>query len=591
MKRDQINSAPEQNRSLHMLYLRLWKHLSRRQKKQLILIFFLILGAAVAEVATVSAVVPFLGALTSPDKLVEQSLFRPLLNMYPTENNQDILLPLTILFCSVISIAATIRILLVWTQTHVSRTIGTTWSCKIYEQTLYQPFSTHLRRNTSEIISGVQKGSELSTNAIFPALNMLGSACILITIFVALIAINTRVAIATFLGLSLIYLTIIYSTKRLVYKNSRTIAHNAVSVNKSLQEGLGGIREVLIDGTQQFYARIFRQSMFPLHRALASNQAAGQYPRYAIEALGMILIATLAFLSGNQTGEQSNIIPAVGALALGIQRILPIAQQIYASYLSIRGSEVGILDALELLDQKPPRYSSNSNVGPLHFNDSIELKGLSYSYNGHPPFVLSDVNFKIKKGARVGIIGATGSGKSTLLDIIMGLLEPTNGIILIDGIAITSRNIRQWQKRLAHVPQTIFLADSTIAENIALGIPADSIDFSRVERAAVTAQISDTIESLPDRYLTTVGERGIRLSGGQRQRLGIARALYKNADVIILDEATSALDYTTETAVMAEFGALNQNLTILIAAHRVSTLKECDLIIDLTKVHTNPPDR
>ena len=300
-----------------------------------------------------------------------------------------------------------------------------------------------------------------------------------------------------------------------------------------------------------------------------------------MEALGMILIATLAYSLAQQADGISKAIPILGALALGAQRLLPVLQQAYGSWTQINSGQASLKDTLELLDQPLPDYVNQSVVQSLPFNDNISLKKLGFRYGEETPYVLKQISFTITKGSRVGFIGTTGSGKSTLLDIVMGLLQPNSGVLEIDGQPITPANQRAWQLHIAHVPQAIFLADSTIEENIAFGVPKDQIDCDRVRQAAQQAQIAESIESWPYKYQTFVGERGIRLSGGQRQRIGIARALYKQADVIIFDEATSALDNETELAVMQAIEGLSQDLTLLIIAHRLTTLKNCTRIVEL----------
>jgi len=256
-------------------------------------------------------------------------------------------------------------------------------------------------------------------------------------------------------------------------------------------------------------------------------------------------------------------------------------QLAYSSWSNIQGAQASLQDAIELLDQPLPDYANQPQAKPLPFKKHIELKNLSFRYTKQTPLVLNKISYVISKGSRTGFIGITGSGKSTLLDIIMGLLQPTAGSLLIDNNLITLANNRAWQAHIAHVPQSIFLADSSIEENIAFGVPKAEIDRNRVQLAARQAQIADIIESWPKKYKTFVGERGIRLSGGQRQRIGIARALYKQADVIIFDEATSALDNDTEQAVMQAIENLGNDLTILIIAHRLTTLKNCTQVVEL----------
>jgi len=292
-----------------------------------------------------------------------------------------------------------------------------------------------------------------------------------------------------------------------------------------------------------------------------------------------VLIAVIAYFLADKVNGGSGAIPVLGMLAMGAQRMLPMLQQSYSSWVSIRGGQISLGDALDLMDQPLPMYTVDP--AKIRFNNSISFRDVSFKFAPESPEILCGLNIDLVKGRRIGIIGNTGSGKSTFLDVLMGLLSPTQGELLIDGVAISDENRRGWQKNIAHVPQTIFLSDASIGENIALGIPRDEIDFERVRYAAQRAQLAEFVESLDQKYESRAGERGIKLSGGQRQRIGIARALYKHADILVLDEATSALDGDTETKVMQAINAMEDGLTTIIVAHRLSTLRNCDQIIEL----------
>jgi ATP-binding cassette subfamily B protein len=278
-------------------------------------------------------------------------------------------------------------------------------------------------------------------------------------------------------------------------------------------------------------------------------------------------------------GGIATALPVLGVLALGAQRLIPALQQIYYAWANIAGSHASFADTIKLLDQPMPAELLQAAPEPLLIQNDICLDGLRFRYTTDGPWVLDGVNLTIPKGARVGFVGSTGSGKSTMLDLLMGLLMPTEGEVLVDGQPISGNRMRAWQRSIAHVPQTIFLADSTLAENIAFGLPLEAIDLARVQQAARQAQIADFIESSPDGYRAHVGEHGIRLSGGQRQRIGIARALYKQASVLVFDEATSSLDNATEQSVMDAIDGLSSNLTILLIAHRLTTVRHCDSIV------------
>jgi len=302
-----------------------------------------------------------------------------------------------------------------------------------------------------------------------------------------------------------------------------------------------------------------------------------------MEGIGMALIAALAYTMTHQQGGINSAIPVLGVLALGAQRLLPTMQQTYAAYSSIRGAKSSLKDVIRLLEQPLPNYANQPPPAPIPFVKEIELNNLSFRYTKQGPWVLEGINLKLPKGRRIGFVGVTGSGKSTLIDIIMGLLPPTDGELLIDNQPVNDKNRRAWQVRIAHVPQNIYLSDCSIEENIAFSVPKDQIDHQLVKKVTEQAQMTEVIEQLRDGYQTIVGEHGIRLSGGQRQRIGIARALYKKANVIVLDEATSSLDNETEQAVMQAIEGLGRELTILIIAHRLTTLRGCDQIVSLDK--------
>ncbi len=567
--------------SLNQLITRLWTHISHRRRKQLVGLFVLMLLASFAEIISIGAVLPFLTALVSPEVIYKNPLSQPLIHYLSINSPQGMLFPIAAIFAIFAIFAGAIRLALLWASTRITYAIGADLSIDIYRRTLYQPYFVHLARNSSEIINGIASKTNNVISIIMMLLNMMSSGIILIAILITLLSINANVAITAFVGFGLIYAVIARITKGRLLKDGREVAFQSTQVIKSLQEGLGGIRDVLLDGTQAVYCQSYLNADIPMRRAQGGSVFLISAPRFAIEALGLVLISALAYFLAIQPEGIAGAIPVLGALALGAQRLLPALQQIYGAWSSIKGGQASLEDSLALLDQPMPKNFQDDS-SPLPFQHAIEFSNLSFQYSSDSDMVLRDISLKISKGARLGLIGKTGSGKSTLTDILMGLLEPTVGTMRIDGLALNARNQRSWQKHIAHVPQSIFLADSSIAENIAFGVPKNDINMAKVCRAAEQAQLSSIIETWPKRYQTVVGERGARLSGGQRQRIGIARALYKEADVIIFDEATSALDNETEAAVMESIEALDQDLTIIIIAHRISTLIKCSQIIDLS---------
>lgn len=577
--------VPQPESIIHLLG-RLWPHIVRARRIQLVMLLALMLIASLAEIISIGSILPFLGALTAPERVFAHPTLQPLFSLLAVDSPQDVLLPLVILFGLAALLAGLVRLLLLWSTTRLSFAIGADLSLDIYRRTLFQPYSVHLARNSSEIINGISgKAYMTAVSTVLPLLSIVSSLLLFVLILSALLYIQPIVAVIAATGFSLIYIVIAFQTRKKLTANGELIASQSTNVIKALQEGLGGIRDVLIDGTQNFYCATFRRADQPLRRAQGNNLFIAQSPRFAVESLGMIFIGGLAYGLSQGPEGITYVIPILGTLALGAQRLLPVLQQTYGSWSAIQGGRASLLDILQLLEQPLPAHIDQSMVKPLSFQDNIHFSRVSFRYDSDGPWVLNDIDIKIPRGSRVGIIGTTGSGKSTLIDIAMALLTPTQGELKVDGEPITRENAHRWQLHIAHVPQTIFLADNTIARNIAFGIPTDQIDILGVKHAAHQARIGAVIESWPDAYQTVVGERGARLSGGQRQRIGIARALYKHADVIIFDEATSALDSDTEKAVMDAVDQLDPEQTILIIAHRLETLRNCSQIIELKDGH------
>jgi ATP-binding cassette subfamily B protein len=559
----------------------LWHHLTARRQKQTYLILILMIISSLSEVVSIGLVLPFLGVLTAPEQIYQHQLMQPVIELFEITSAEQLFLPLTIGFIAATIFAGTIRLILLYVMTRFSFATGADLSINIYQRTLYQDYDIHVSRNSSEVISGITSKTGKVSGIIHHVLTIISAAFILIGVMTVLFAIHVVIALVTLISFSFLYWIVIRYTKKRIKENGDCIATHSTQIIKSLQEGLGGIRDVLIDGSQQFYCKLYRSADLPLRKASGNNMFISGSPRFVMEALGITLIALLAFALSQSESGVTTAIPMLGALALGAQRMLPTLQQAYASYSTIKGNQASMRDVIELLNQPLPDYANQHQPDPIQFENEISINNLSFCYGDQNPWVVKDISLTITKGSRIGFMGTTGSGKSTLVDIIMALLTPTTGIIAIDGEVINKKNCRTWQAHIAHVPQNVFLSDSSIEENIAFGIHPKNIDSIKVKKAAEQAQISELISSWKDGYNTFVGERGIRLSGGQRQRIGIARALYKDADVLVFDEATSALDNKTEKSVMDAIEGLNKDLTILIIAHRLTTLSVCDRIIEL----------
>lgn len=561
----------------------LWRHLNHYRRRQFAFMLCLTAITSAIEVVSMGAILPFIGILTQPEKVYSSPWMVGFVDLLGIQSSEGLIWPLTIGFIFLALLAGFLRLLLLYKSVRLGKEIGVDLSTEVYRRTLYQPYCIHVARSSSEIISGITQKTAIAAKVIVSIISVITSSSLFFVIMGTMLLMDPLVGILGAVSFGIVYAIIAWVSKRRLMRNGVCIAEAQTLVIKALQEGLGAIRDVLLDGVQNIYCRVFGAASLRLQRAEGENTFINQAPRYALEAIGMALIAVLVLIISRDSGGLLSSLPMLALLALGAQRILPLMQQLYGNWSEVAGNSAVLLDVLDLLEQPLPAHASFHEMEALVFKDSICFHEVSFRYRNDLPLVVNGLNLVIPKGKRIGIIGGTGSGKSTALDLLMGLLEPTKGQILIDGQILDEISRRKWQQVISHVPQHIYLADSTIAENIAFGIPLEEIDYSAMIKAAHKARISDFIESRPGSYEAVIGERGVRLSGGQRQRIGIARALYKNASVVILDEATSALDTDTENAIMETVENLDGTLTIIMVAHRHSTLKGCDAIYQMDK--------
>jgi ABC-type multidrug transport system fused ATPase/permease subunit len=565
------------------LLCKIWGHLSRRRRLQLAVLLLVMLASGLAELVSLGAVLPFLAVLSNPQQLWQQPLIQALALWVGYSQAQQLVLPAMAAFALAAVLAALIRLLNLWLNGRLAAAAGSDLSCEAYRRTLYQPYQVHVQRNSSTLITAITNHVEFTVLALNAALQIVSAFVVAVGLLIGLLLIDWLVALSS-AGLFAIAYGLMATTSRLqLQQNSGRIAAAANQRVKVLQEGLGAIRDVLLDGSQATYLEVYRRADRSQRELESKNGFLSTFPRYALEALGLVAIALLGGLLVLQRGSGAAVIPLLGAMALGAQRLLPALQQIYSGWANLNGWSASLFVVIELLDQPLPQQQAAA--ASLSLQQSLRLKAVRFRYAPELPEVLQGLDLEIRRGERIGLIGSTGSGKSTLVDLLMGLLVPSGGRLLVDGLDLHdpahAERLAAWRAAVAHVPQSIYLADGSIADNIAFGVSRQAIDLARVKQAAEQAQISGFIESSPQGYASFVGERGIRLSGGQRQRIGIARALYKQANVLVLDEATAALDNATEQAVIAAVAGLSRELTIVMIAHRLSTVAGCDQVIRL----------
>ena len=575
---------------IFFLLKNLWYFFSKKRKIQFFIILICMLLSGLAEMISFTAIIPFLTVLIEPERLFELKNFGLVYQFLNINDQSELLIPVSILFISLAIFAAIIKLTTVWINGRYAAAVGTEISIKAFSNNLMQPYFVHIEKKTSQIITTSTTYLNATVLVLHTTLWLISHTLIAVLILISLFIINSNIALTLFALFGTAYLLLMFKVKNRLKGNSNSIALANQKQIKYIQEGFGSIRDIILDKSFKTFIDVYKEIDVNMRIRNADSIFLAIYPRNILEVVGLIFLVSIALVMNLTTESNINdILPILGAFALGAQRLLPAMQQCYNSWATINAYSSEISSVIDSLNQKvfidleedQKIYSTNkSNI----FKNKIHLKSIGFKYKKDSPLILENINLEINKGEKIGIIGPTGGGKSTFIDILMGLLKPTYGEILVDGINIhMGKNIEVWMKKLSHVPQNIYLTDNSFAENIAFGIRRDNIDFDKVKECAKIAKIASYIESSARGYDTKVGEGGINLSGGQRQRIGIARSLYKKSELIIFDEATSALDKKTEEEVMNSIKNLSKEKTIFIVTHRLSTLRFCDKVIKIEK--------
>ena len=575
-------STTDRRKRFSALLSELFGQLSQRRRRQFVLFLCLMLLGAIAELLSIGAVLPFLAVISNPERMVQQAQLHTSLATFGITTSIQLTIIVAVVFALAVLFAASTRLLLAYVSHRFVFAISRDLSIAVFSRTLHQPYSFHVSQNSNETLAAISKAQLVTEQLLIPLVQAATSSLIATAILIGLLFIDPQMALISGVCFAATYLIVMRTTRAVMVANGKIISQMQGERLRAASEGLGGIRDVLLDGSQAVFVARFSAIEARLGSAAALNNFIAQSPRFVVEGIGLVIVAGLTVLLSLRDGGLALALPILGTLTLGAQRLLPVLQQAYngwASTLTAGSMLADILDILRL--PEAPKVTAFGKDTDIALTRDLEFSkvGLSYQHGTRP--ALKCIDLLVPKGTRIGFVGRTGSGKSTLMDLALGLLLPDEGRILVDGVELTGANRMSWQARVAHVPQSIYLSDASIAENIAFGVPLHAIDRSRVEAAAAQAELTEVIAALPNGYDTFVGERGVRLSGGQRQRVGIARALYKKAEVLVFDEATSALDTETEAAVMRAIEGLGRDLTIFIIAHRISTLGGCDLIFSL----------
>jgi ATP-binding cassette subfamily B protein len=565
----------------------LWQALSPRRRRQLLWLQVLSLMAAAGEVANLGALLPFLRLLATPAEGLRAlgPMAAPLRGL----PEQHLLLGLGLGFMVVVALSSALRVVTIQAQLRLAALIAADLGEQVFAAVLQKPFAWHLRHNSSQVLGYLTKDVDQVFSSIQAVLLIVVNLAIVLLLGGSLIALAPSVMVTISVILTGFYLLVFRFTRGELRADGERYTNFYQSSLQVAQEGLGGIRDVLLDRSQAYFLAAYRQRNQVYRLAIAAINIKAQVPRYLIEGFAVILIVGLSLslaLSGQGIERQ---LPLLGTLALGAYRLLQPLQQCFGALSSLQANQASLV---RLQPFMAPPESAMASSGPALTlagppTPLVHLEGVSFRYSAEGPWVLRDLDLAIHPGERLAFVGSTGSGKSTTSDLILGLLAPSQGKVFMYGADLhgTPGLVAAWQRRVAHVPQQIYLSDASFTANIAFAVPETQIDFRRVRQAAEQARIATLIEDSPEGYDTVVGERGVRLSGGQRQRIGIARALYRQAELLVLDEATSALDNRTEAEVMEAIDALDRQLTVILVAHRLSTVRNCDRIVVLEHGH------
>lgn len=553
-------------------FIALFRLLPPARRRQFVLTLLLMLAGAAAEMVTIGAALPFLALVADPGS----GLVPPRLVAFLTALGGSPVVGAAMLLIVAALGSALVRLALTWGSQRFVMAAGHDMAAAVFGRMLRQPYAEQVRRNSSTTLAAIEKVQSVVFGLLQPAMQGMIAAFIALCVFALLLSIDVRAAGIAAVSVTLAYVAVSLVVRPRLKRNSEALAGTMVERTRTVQEGLGGIRDIILDRSEALFEAKFAELDGRYRRAVATNQFVAGSPRFVVEAAGLVAIALVTLAMSVEPGGVVKAIPVLGALALGAQRLLPLLQQAYYGWSLASGNFQAFRDVIELMEAPVPEPQPPAE--PLAFERELVFEQVGFRYP-EGRFDLAEVDLRIRAGEHVGIAGATGGGKSTLLDLMMGLLEPDEGAILVDGRPLDAASRPAWQAGLAHVPQAIYLADDTIAANIAFPRPAAGMDQERLAAAVRAAQLESFLAGLPDGLETYVGERGVRLSGGQRQRIGIARALYRRPRLLILDEATSALDEATETAVLAALQALRGDLTLITVAHRATTLAACDRLI------------
>lgn len=570
--------------------IKLFNLLTPIQQKQFYYLQILIILMSFAEIIGIASIIPFMSLVGDISQIEENATIKAFYKLSGVNTESEFLILVGVLVLCTLLISSLISMFTIWKLSMFANKVGVEISDRLYSYYLKQDWLFHASGSSSALIKKIANETQRVTGAVIMPLMLMNAKFLLSLLLATSIFIyDPTVAI---IGLSIFGTTyfIIYKIIKIrLIKNGQAVSNVAEERFRLMNEGFGGVKDILLLGRDYDFINRFNQTGNIFARSQGENQALSQIPRYFMELVAFTsMIMLVLFLIINNNGDLGIILPVISVYVLASFKILPALQAIYSSLTKIRGN-IPAFESIEkdLTDSmKTMHEHDNEDLSIIKFNKDISLHDITFNYPGKDIPILNKFNINIPVNSLIGIVGPSGSGKSTLIDILLGLIEPQNGFLKVDDVIVNDSNQRSWKNTIGFVAQNIFLSEGTIAENVAFGIPKDKIDYTQVKKVLDLAYLTEFVESLENGISTSVGERGVQLSGGQRQRIGIARALYHEAQVLVFDEATSSLDGVTEKYIMKAINNFSGKKTIILIAHRLKTVKNCDKIffIDNGKV-------
>ncbi|MFC4313406.1 ABC transporter ATP-binding protein [Steroidobacter flavus] len=563
---------------------KLWGLLNRSQRRRVWLLLGPMFVGMAMEALSVGLIVPLIALFTQPDYAHRYPALQPVLAALGNPDHVTLVVGSMLALIVVYAIKAAFLAFLAWQQTSFAYGVQAQLSQRLFTAYLRRPYPFHLQRNSAQLLRNLTaEVSALVNSALIPGMLLMAEALVLIGLLTLLLFVEPLGATLVILALGAAAGGFHWLTRRRIARWGTARQHHEGLRIQHLQQGLGGVKDVKLLGCEQEFSERYRPHNFKSAHVAHLQATLQQLPRLWLELLAVSGLALLVITMVARGRELASVLPTLALFAAAAFRLMPSANRVISGIQALRYG----LPAIEVLHTElsavtqPDDASAAAITGvELPFRRDIQLEGVTYTYPGAAQPALRELSVTIHSGQIVGFIGASGAGKSTLVDLILGLLSPDAGSVRIDGHDMRG-NPRSWQNQIGYVPQTIYLTDDSLLHNVAFGVPRTEIDEAAVWRALRAAQMEEFVRSLPEGLQTSMGERGVRLSGGQRQRIGIARALYRDPKVLFLDEATSALDTATERGVMQAVLALRGSKTIIIVAHRMSTVESCDRLYRL----------